>query len=68
MGFYTIQRMRESAPTPSATPLPEDFPARAKLLAAGLHTLEDVRANLETLRNLGLTRKEAEAVRAALGD
>lgn len=68
MGFYTIQRMRESAPTPSATPLPDNFPARAKLEAAGLTTLEAVRANLGNLRKLGLTKREAEAVRAALGD
>lgn len=49
------------------TPLPEGFPARAKLEAARLRTLEDVQANLDNLRKFGLSKREVEAVRAALG-
>jgi len=67
------QELADQAPLPedsskaTETPLPEDFPARTKLEAAGLTTLEAVRANLSNLRKLGLTKREIEQVEAALG-
>ena len=69
------QELADQAPLPedsskaTETPLPEDFPARTKLEAAGLTTLEAVRANLSTLRTTqaGLTKREIEQVEAALG-
>jgi hypothetical protein len=66
------QGLADQAPLPedsskaTETPLPEDFPARAKLEAAGITTLEAVRANLGNLRKLGLTKREAEQVGAAI--
>lgn len=71
MGYYAIRQMWERIqqadnPLPEPAPLPDDFPARAKLEAAGLTTLEAVRANLGNLRKLGLTKREAKQVEAAL--
>lgn len=71
MGYYAIRQMWERIqqadnPLPEPAPLPDDFPARAKLEAAGLTTLEAVRANLGNLRKLGLTNREAKQVEAAL--
>lgn len=48
------------------TPLPEDFPHRDKLEAAGLRTLEDVQANLEALPKLKFSKRQVEAIQAAL--
>ena len=70
MGYYAIRKIWErvqQVETESPISLPEDFPARAKLEAAGLTTLEAVRANLGNLRKLGLTKREIEQVEAALG-
>jgi len=69
MGYYAIRQIWErvqQVETESSIPLPEDFPARAKLEAAGLTTLEAVRANLGNLRKLGLTKREAKQVEAAI--
>lgn len=68
MGYYAIRQMWERIQQAEAGPtsLPDDFPARAKLEAAGLTTPEAVRANLGNLRKLGLTKHEAEQVEAAL--
>ncbi|AZF88287.1 ribonucleotide-diphosphate reductase subunit beta-like protein [Meiothermus phage MMP17] len=72
MGYYAIRQMWEriqqadNPALPEPAPLPDNFPARAKLEAAGLTTLEAVRANLGNLRKLGLTKREAEQVEAAL--
>jgi hypothetical protein len=46
MGLGTLRRHRGSAPPnaqESATPLPENFPGRSALLAAGYTTLESLR-------------------------
>jgi len=70
MGYYAIRQIWERVQrveTESPIPLPENFPARTKLEAAGLTTLEAVRANLSNLRKLGLTKREIEQVEAALG-
>ncbi len=66
------------APTPASTSdeastgtgsLPEDFPYRAKLVAAGLASLEEVNAasdeQLEGIKGIGLTG--VTKIRAALG-
>lgn len=66
-GLATDQTpLPKDSSTATEAPLPEGFPARAKLEAAGLTTLEAVRANLGNLRKLGLTKREAEQVEAAL--
>lgn len=47
--------------------LPSDFPARAALVAAGYTTVRDLDgADTTELRNLGLTRDQADAVVAAM--
>lgn len=68
MGLTALRRywQKQADPLPEPAPLPDDFPARAKLEAAGLTTFEAVRANLGNLRKLGLTKREAEQVEAAL--
>lgn len=70
MGLTALRRYWQKQadnPAPSEpAPLPDDFPARAKLEAVGLTTFEAVRANLGNLRKLGLTKREAEQVEAAL--
>jgi predicted flap endonuclease-1-like 5' DNA nuclease len=46
MGLTALRRHRRSTPPnaqESATPLPEDFPGRGALLAAGYTTLESLR-------------------------
>jgi hypothetical protein len=46
MGLGTLRRHRHPAPSSiqeGATPLPEDFPGRGALLAAGYTTLESLR-------------------------
>jgi len=60
MGLGTLRRHRSSAlpnAQESATPLPEDFPGRGALLAAGYTTLESLRglsaADLITIRGIG---------------
>jgi predicted flap endonuclease-1-like 5' DNA nuclease len=57
MGLGTLRRHRRPAPPnaqESATPLPEDFPGRNALLAAGYTTLESLR---------GLTEAELVAIK-----
>lgn len=50
-----------------ATPLPANFPARSKLVAARYVAVEDVLgADPPELIGLGLSPREADAVRAAL--
>jgi hypothetical protein len=60
MGLGTLRRHRHSAPSStqeSATPLPEDFPGRGALLAAGYTTLESLRglseADLIAIKGIG---------------
>jgi len=51
----------------AATPLPEDFPMRDKLEAAGYRSLEELRAaSEEELVARGLTRRQAARVVEAL--
>ena len=51
----------------AATPLPEDFPMRDKLEAAGYRSLEELRAaSEEELVARGLTRRQAVRVFEAL--
>jgi predicted flap endonuclease-1-like 5' DNA nuclease len=60
MGLGTLRRYRHPAPPSvqeSATPLPEDFPGRGALLAAGYATLESLRdlseADLIAIKGIG---------------
>ncbi len=73
MGLGTLRRHRYSALPPaqeSATPLPEDFPGRGALLAAGYTTLESLRslseADLTAVRGVGpkLARQILRALEA----
>jgi len=78
MGIGTLRRHYptaaaelQGAPTPpeatAATPLPEEFPFRDKLEAAGYHSLEELRAaSEEELVARGLTRRQAVRVFEAL--
>lgn len=51
---------REELP---GTPLPEEFPHRGKLLAAGIRTLEELREHtVASLQKLGLSKREAKEV------
>jgi hypothetical protein len=51
----------------SGTDLPDGFPVREALLAAGYEAIEDVTgASVEELIDAGLTTREANAVLAAL--
>lgn len=51
----------------ASTALPDDFPSRAELVAAGYSTSADLDgANIEELRSIGLGVRQAEAVFAAL--
>lgn len=49
----------------SSPVLPPKFPARKKLIAAGLDTIEDIRAAVDTLAD-PFTAKEIEAIKAEL--
>lgn len=52
----------------AGTALGDDFPARAKLIAAGYSALEDIAgADDSELMDAGLTRHEAAAALAAVG-
>ena len=59
MGLGTLRRRYSALPDTqeSATPLPEDFPGRGALLAAGYTTLESLRglseADLIAIRGIG---------------
>lgn len=65
---YANQAEKAEEVAVEGTPLPDDFPAKAKLEAQGYRTLESLRgATPESLRQLGLTRREAQAVLDALG-
>jgi predicted flap endonuclease-1-like 5' DNA nuclease len=73
MGLGTLRRHRRSTPPnaqESATPIPEDFPGRGALLAAGYATLEDLRslseADLIAIRGIGpkLAQQILEALQA----
>jgi len=78
MGIGTLRRHYhpaaaepQGAPAPpeaaAATPLPEDFPMRDKLEAAGYRSLEELRAaSEEELVTRGLTRRQAARVVEAL--
>jgi hypothetical protein len=57
----------EAQPTGDADPLPEGFPGKAKLEAAGLTTYGDVRGQRENLSEIeGIGPKTAEAINAEL--
>jgi Holliday junction resolvasome RuvABC DNA-binding subunit len=59
---YWRERMAALEGTAVATPLPEGFPVRDKLEAAGIHSLEDLRAqSVSALQKLGLSKREAQA-------
>jgi len=74
MGIGTLRRHYptaaaelQGAPTPpeatATTPLPEEFPFRDKLEAAGYRSLEELRAaSEEELVGRGLTRRQAARV------
>jgi len=60
MGLGTLRRHRRSTPPnapETSTPLPEDFPGRSALLAAGYATLESLRglseADLVAIKGIG---------------
>lgn len=57
----------EADQQPPVTVLPDDFPGRAHLLAAGLNTLEAVQARKDSLEDIpGIGPATAEAINAAL--
>lgn len=49
----------------SSPVLPAKFPARKKLIAAGLESIDDIRAAIDTLAD-PFTAKEIEAIKAEL--
>jgi hypothetical protein len=62
-----VVELREPAPSPipvkKATPIPSDFPGRAKLHAAGIVTLEAVPRDLSKLKSVrGIGTKLAERI------
>lgn len=67
---YWRERMAVLENTASElTPLPGDFPARDKLEAAGISSLEELRAqSVAALQKLGLTKREAQAALEAAGE
>ena len=57
----------EADQQPPVTVLPDDFPGRAALLAAGLMTIEAVQARKDSLEEIpGIGPVTAEAIHAAL--
>lgn len=58
---------KKSGKKPLVTVLPDDFPGRAALLAAGLATVEAVQARKDSLQEIpGIGPVTAEAINAAL--
>jgi hypothetical protein len=65
----SLTRRGLEPPTPAATetPLPDDFPGRDALLAAGYKTVESVPRDRQTLIDLdGIGEKTADKILAAL--
>lgn len=57
----------EAEQKPAVTVLPDDFPGRAHLLAAGLNTVEAVQGRKDSLEAIpGIGPVTAEAIHAAL--
>ncbi len=57
-----VMALGPQAQPAAETPLPDDFPALGKLIAAGIRTAEGLPKNPRTLEMLGLTPLEANRV------
>ena len=62
-----LQEAEELKAESSITPLPDDFPARPELIAAGLKTVEAVKAYEDLLSVKGIGSRTVDRIRGYLG-